>query len=143
MGGLNLDRDYSRSGSGTPPVGLGGMGGGGGPGSFTVEQLLQCGEALAAGIVTSFDMKKKDAQGRTYLNCFFGKEALNWSVAGLVCVLVTFVCVSVASLTQPFPCVPCTLPCPISGVLLHAAFVNGCPSRPTRPRRARRSCSRC
>ena len=87
MGGLNLDRDYSRSGSGTPPVGLGGMGGV--PGSFTVDQLLQCGEALAAGIVTSFDMKKKDAQGRTYLNCFFGKEAINWSVhvAG-ACVLV-------------------------------------------------------
>ena len=74
FGGYIGDRDYSRSATPPPP------GPSGNPvASLTHEQLTQCAECLLLGIQTNFEVKRRDLQGRTYLNCFMGKEAINWS----------------------------------------------------------------
>ncbi len=71
----NTGFDYSRSS--TPPLSATPVA----PptANLPFEQLCAVGAALAAGIATSFETKKKDTQGKTYHSCFMGKEAVNWS----------------------------------------------------------------
>jgi hypothetical protein len=79
-GGGGVGHEYSRSS--TPPLGRS-TPATTGPlcASLSFEQLCHVGALLCAGIGSAFDTKRKDNSGKTYHNCFMGKEASNWYVA--------------------------------------------------------------
>jgi len=78
--GGGFGQEYSRSS--TPPLGRS-TPATTGPlcASLSFEQLCHVGALLCAGIGSAFDTKRKDNSGKTYHNCFMGKEASNWYVS--------------------------------------------------------------
>ena len=81
FGGYNpdfdRDRDDSRSDSITPPPPSSSHSDAPLASNLSVDQLGQIVDILATGIVTGHEIKRKDAAGKVYQNCFTGKEAIN------------------------------------------------------------------